>query len=305
MKKISVIIPFYNEQDNIRRIYGELNSVTQLCPGYQFEILFMDNHSADSSPEIVKQIQATDPRVHYFRQSRNFGYQVNILSGYVNCTGDAAVQLDADGEDDPKHIIKFIEKWEEGNDVVYGIRKKRAEPFYLTLQRLIFYRLLRYLSEFEMPLDAGDFRLVDRRVIDALKGFQEVNPYIRGLLAYAGFRQVGIPYERRPRYAGKSKFSWFQASVMAWGAITAFSKKPLMIISWLGMSLCGLSFVASLLYLGLYLTHRIPVEGLTTIILVQLFFSGINLLCLGILASYIGRIFDEVKRRPHQFFTDK
>jgi polyisoprenyl-phosphate glycosyltransferase len=305
MKKVSVIIPFYNEQENIPKIYAELNAVTKIGSNYEFEILFMDNHSVDGSPDVVRQIQTQDPRVKYFRQSRNFGYQINIFSGYLNCTGDAAVQLDADGEDDPKHIIEFIKKWEDGYDVVYGIRVKRAEPFYITLQRKIFYRLLRSISEFEMPVDAGDFRLIDRRVIEALKGFKEANPYIRGLLSYAGFNQIGIPYERRPRYSGKSKFSWFQAYGMAWNAITAFSKKPLTIIYWLGISLCILSFVLSIIYLWARLTNRIPVEGLTSIILFQLFFSGINLLCLGILSSYIGRIFDEVKRRPHQFFSDK
>lgn len=305
MKKISVIIPFFNEQDNLNRIYNELDAVTKLCSNYEFEILFMDNHSLDGSPEVVKRIQAKDPRVKYFRQSRNFGFQINILSGYLNCTGDAAVQLDADGEDDPKQILKFIKKWEEGYDVVYGIRIKRVESFLLTFQRKIFYRLLKFLSDFDVPVDAGDFRLLDRRVLTALEGFKEANPYIRGLLSYAGFRQIGVPYERRPRYTGQSKFSWFQYYGMAWGAITSFSKKPLMLIYWLGLILCAISFSMAVFYAGLYFTNRIPIQGFTTLILLLLFFSGINLLCLGILSSYIGRIFDEVKRRPHQFFIDK
>lgn len=305
MKKISIIIPFFNEQDNIEKIYNELISVTQELKNYNFEILFMDNCSTDSSFSIVTSLKSQDTRIKSFRQSRNFGYQINILSGYLNCDGDAAIQLDADGEDDPILIKSFIEKWESGYDVVYGVRTKRSEKYFLTLQRKIFYRILKYISDIEIPVDAGDFRLLDRRVIEALKGFKEANPYIRGLLSYAGFKQVGIPYERRPRYRGESKFSWFDYLFMAWGAITSFSKKPLMLINWLGFTLCSLSFLSGIIYLVMYINNKIPIQGFTTLILFFLFFSGVNLLCLGIIASYIGRIFDEVKARPHQFFEEK
>ena len=305
MKLISVIIPFFNEQDNLIKIYEELNSVTKDLAQYNFEILLMDNCSSDSSRAIALEIKSKDLRVKYFRQSRNFGYQINIMSGYLNCSGDAAIQLDADGEDDPQFIKKFVQEWEKGFDVVYGIRVKRAENFFLTLQRKLFYRLLRSLSELDIPADAGDFRLIDRKVLTALAGFKESTPYIRGLLTYSGFKQKGLSYERRPRYRGESKFSYVDYFSMAWDAVTSFSKRPLLLINWLGLSLCTVSFLLGLFYFGLYLLHQIPIQGFTTIIILFLFFSGVNLLCLGVMATYIGRIFDEVKRRPSQFFEEK
>lgn len=305
MKKISIIIPFYNEQTNLEKIYSELDAFTKTVSNYEFEFLLMDNCSGDQSYDVAKNLASQDSRINVLRQSRNFGYQVNILSGYFNCTGDAAVQLDADGEDDPQFIKEFIKQWEKGFDVVYGVRIKRHESLLLTIQRKIFYRLLKVISEIDIPVDAGDFRLLDRKVIEALKGFKEANPYIRGLLSYAGYKQIGIPYERRPRYSGVSKFSWIDYVSMAWGAITSFSKKPLLVIGWLGFLLCLISFLFGLGYLAMYLNGAIVIQGFTTLILFYLFFSGINLLCLGIIAFYIGRIFDEVKRRPLNFFEDK
>jgi glycosyltransferase involved in cell wall biosynthesis len=302
MKKISIIIPFYNEKENLPRIYDELSKAVHLVTDYQFEILLMDNHSNDGSEGVALSLCQNDNRLKYFRQSRNFGYQINILSGYLQCSGHAAIQLDADGEDDPLLIKEFISSWEKGYKVVYGVRKKRVENIFVSFQRKVFYRLLRSLSEVDIPVDAGDFRLVDRQVIEALRGFKESTPYIRGLLSYAGFSQLGIPYERRSRYSGESKFSWWDYCVMAWGAITSFSKAPLVLIGWIGFFLCATSFILGLGYLAMFLLDRIVVQGFTTLILIFLFFSGVNLLCLGILATYVGRVFDEVKARPRQFW---
>ena len=300
-KTISILIPFYNEKENLPQILKELNIVVSKLSGkYNFEVMLLDNHSSDGSHEICLKLlkNNNENKIRLIRQSRNFGYQANILAGYINCLGDCAIQLDADGEDDPSLIPDFIEKWEEGHQVVYGVRLARKESLILTLQRKIFYRILHSLSELEIPVDAGDFRLVDRRVIDVLKGLKEANPYIRGLLSYIGFNQIGIPYKRRNRYAGISKFSWFDYMKLSWDAITSFSKKPLTFIALIGLTVSILSVLSIASYLALYLSNQIPVKGFTTLILFISFFSGVQLLSLGVVAIYIGRIFDEVKKRP-------
>lgn len=296
---ISVVIPFFNEQASLPLIVAEMQAVEkQLAGSYEFELLLLDNHSSDGSPEIARQLAAKHGNIRLLRQSRNFGYQANILAGFRSARGNAAVQLDADGEDDPALIIRFIEKWEEGYKVVYGVRQVRHESWFLSLQRKLFYRVLNHLSEIPLPLDAGDFRLIDRQILEFLRSTDERNIYLRGLIAYAGFRQVGIPYERRPRHFGESKFSWFSYFSLALDGLTAFSKRPLFIISYLGAILAGVSLLLGVLYLWLFLFHNIPVRGFTTLVLLQLFFAGITLMCIGITALYIGRIFDEVKRRP-------
>ena len=216
----------------------------------------------------------------------------------MNCSGDAAVQLDADGEDDPKLIADFVKHWEAGYKVVYGVRTHRSEGWVLTLQRKIFYRLLRNISSVAIPVDAGDFRLLDRQVLTALASFQEANPYLRGLIAYAGFPQIGIPYARRPRYKGVSKFSWWDYVSLAWNGITSFSAKPLKIATWIGFLMSSLSFMTGTFYLVLFLMGKIQVPGFTTLILVQLFLAGVQLLSMGLMGTYVGAIFDEVKRRP-------
>lgn len=292
-------MPFFNERESLPLILKEIFSLVDGLRGaYKFEVLLLDNHSEDGSDGIAESWRVKRPEIKVFRQSRNFGYQANILAGYELASGDACVQLDADGEDDPLLIKDFIAQWEKGFKVVYGVRVRRAESFLLTLQRKIFYRLLNFLSEVEIPPDAGDFRLVDRQVVDILVRLKEANPYIRGLLAFAGFRQTGVPYSRRRRYAGESKFSWFSYAALAWDGITSFSKKPLSVIGLVGLFFSGVSVIFLFVYFGLYAAGRIPVRGFTTLILCQLFFASLQLLSFGVIAVYVGRIFDEVKRRP-------
>ena len=258
----------------------------------------MDNHSNDTSVTIAKDLSVKFQNVKLIRHSRNFGYQANILSGYNKCNGDAAVQLDADGQDDPKLIKEFIKNWEMGYQVVYGVRKKRKESFINSFLRKIFYRLLYNIADINIPIDAGDFRLVDRKVINILNNFKEKNIYLRGLISYIGFNQLGVDYERRERKKGVSKFNFVQNLKLAFIAITSFSKKPLIVIFYIGLVFFFISLLLSIFYLVLFISSNIEVRGFTTLIIISLLFFGITFLFLGIISLYLGQIQDEVKRRP-------
>lgn len=298
--KITVVIPVYCEGENVDQIYGEVARVFERdLPQHELEVLFCDNASEDDSFERVQRICARDRRVRGVRLSRNFGYQANILTGYANAMGDAVVQIDADGEDPPDLIPEFVKRWEQGCQVVYGIRTVRREPRWLVWQRKLFYRLLRRISSVEIPPDAGDFRLLDRAVVETLcRRFGEHNPYLRGLVSFIGFQQVGIPYERRPRARGRSKFSYLRYLSLAWDGITSFSRVPLKLVSALGFLMSFFALIGILAYLVKFALGLIPVRGFTTLVLLLLLLSGIQLLSLGILGEYLGRIFDEVKARP-------
>jgi dolichol-phosphate mannosyltransferase len=299
MKTISVVIPFFNEGHNVDRIYQELVAMHQRdLPGYALQVVLMDNHSADDSFERARAIAARDARVTVIRLSRNFGYQANILTGLFAATGDAVVQLDADGEDDPTLIPRMVELWEAGNRVVYGVRRRRAESWVLSLQRKAFYRLLNMATDLALPVDAGDFRLLDRQVVEALRACPESHLYVRGLVSFAGFQQAGFEYDRRPRYSGDSRFSYLGYWRLAWDAITSFSDLPLRLATWCGVLLAGGSLIAMMFYLCYHFVFGTRAPGFTTIVLVLFFLAGAQFLFLGLLGTYIGRIFIEVKRRP-------
>ena len=303
-KKISIIIPFYNEKENIVNILKEIEELIIIENKYIFEVILMDNDSNDGSSTIVQDYLNKNSNIKYFKMSRNFGYQPNIKAGYDLCTGDAAVQLDADGEDDPKLISKFIKLWEKGNDVVYGVRKKRKEFFLLSKLRNIFYKYMETFSDIKIPQGAGDFRLIDRKVINYLKTFKENNIYIRGIISFIGFKQVGLEYERRERFSGKSKISLFNYFDISFSAITSFTKTPLVLIFILGSSILLLSLFLLIFYILLYLTGNINSPGFTTIILIQLFFFGLLIFMLGVISIYIGYLLDEVKKRPTYIIDD-
>ncbi len=299
MKTLSVVIPFYNEGENVNRIYDELvDAHGRLFSSYALEIVFTDNHSGDDSFERAVQIAHADGRVKVIRLSRNFGYQASILTGLLACTGDAVVQLDADGEDDPVLIATMLEMWEAGTQVAYGIRRRRCEPWLLTFQRKIFYRLLRFGSGLDVPPDAGDFRLMDRRIIDTLRRCRESSLYLRGLVAYAGYAQAGFEYDRRPRFRGTSRFTYRGYWKMAWDGITSFSDLPLRLAAYFGALLSGGSFIALFFYLAYHFLVGTKTPGFTTIILTIFFLAGVQFLFMGILGMYVGRIYMEVKQRP-------
>jgi glycosyltransferase involved in cell wall biosynthesis len=306
MRTITIIVPVYNEEPNIDLIYGRICAVFEgALARYQLELIFSDNASSDGSFERIRLLAAKDARVRGIRLSRNFGFQANILSGLVNAAGDAVVQLDADGEDPPEVLPSLVAKWEEGFDVVYGIRTNRQESALLTFQRKLFYRLLKAVADIHVPVDAGDFRLIDRRVVRVLRErFKEHNPYLRGLISFAGFRQAGVPYARDARTMGVSKFSFWSYMSLAFDALTSFSRLPLRLVSFIGVLISMLSFVALICYMILYFAGMIPVRGFATLILVMLLAGGLQLLSLGVVGEYICRIFDEVKARPRTIVAD-
>lgn len=304
-KKISIIIPFFNEKENLPNLLDELKKLISTENKYDFELLLMDNNSNDGSKEVAKNEIKNFHGSKYIKLSRNFGYQANIKAGYDNCTGDAAIQLDADGEDDPNIISKFLREWEDGFDVVYGVREKREEGILLTYFRNLFYSFLKKFSEINIPAKAGDFRLIDRKVINYLKKFNEKNLYIRGLVSFIGFKQKGINYKRKKRYSGSSKISLVKYFDISLSAITSFTKTPLIIIFIIGLITFLFSLILLLIYFVLFLTGNISEPGFTTIILIQLFFFGLLMLIVGIVSIYVGYILDEVKKRPTYIIDDE
>ena len=304
-KKISIIIPFYNEKNNLPLILGEVKKLIEVEINYDFEILLMDNNSNDGSHIIAKEEIKKFQNSKYIKLSRNFGYQANIKAGYDNCTGDAAIQLDADGEDDPKIISQFLREWEKGTDVVYGIREKRKESIFLSFIRNVFYSFLNKFSDINIPNKAGDFRIIDKKVINFLKKFDEKHLYLRGLISFIGFKQKGLKYNRRKRFTGLSRISLLKYFDISFSAITSFTKTPLILIFVIGAITFLSSIVLLLIYLMLFVSGNVNQPGFTTIILIQLFFFGLLMLLIGIVSVYVGYILDEVKKRPTYIIDDE
>ena len=305
MKRISIIIPFYNEKFVLSKFINNLSlELKKLENKYSFEVVLLDNNSDDGCSLDAINIAKKNNFV-YKCQNRNFGYQSNILAGYDICTGDAAIQINADGEDNPNLIYKFIEKWEEGFDVVYGIIKKRKESPLLEFQRKIFYRVINFLSDINIPIDSGDFRLIDRRIINQLKNFKESNIYLRGIISYIGGKQIGIEYKRDKRYGGTSKFNWFKYISFATNAILSFTNKPLNLVATVGFTISLLSLIAIFGYLLSYFLYGFPIDGFATLIIVSLFMILIVMLSLSIMSLYISKILDEVRNRPRYILKNE
>jgi polyisoprenyl-phosphate glycosyltransferase len=297
---ISVVVPVYNEEANLGPLYERLGAVAaDLEDRYDFEFLFTDNHSTDGTFDVLTDLAAGDERIRVLRFSRNFGFQRSILTGYLNARGDAAVQIDADLQDPPELIADFLAQWEKGYDVVYGVRRSRKEAAWLNLSRRIFYRIIDALSDDSLPHNAGDFRLVSRRVLDALAEVDDYHPYLRGLIASFGFEQMGIPYDRAAREHGESKFPLRKLVSLAVDGILLHSVVPLRIATWIGfvMSFLMLIGIGVYTYGRLVLDQEWPAGFATTTVLIM---TGIilNALFLGIIGEYLGRIYQQVKRRP-------
>ena len=299
-KLISFVVPVFNEQENIGPFLDALNAViADLSKRYDFEILFTDNHSTDDTFEQLAARAERDKRIRVIRFSRNFGYQRSILTAYANAMGDAAIQLDCDLQDPPELVKEFLRLWEEGKAVVYGVRRSRQEGWLINAARRIFYRLIDWLSDIDLPHHAGDFRLVDRRVLDLVVATEDRNPYLRGMIARHGFRQAGVPYDRKPRHKGTSKFSFGEYFSIAFDGIVSQSVVPLRIATYTGLIIAAIMFIAILVYsIGHTLFGATWPPGWATTTVLILFGISINALFLGIIGEYVARIYQQSIKGP-------
>jgi dolichol-phosphate mannosyltransferase len=294
---LSVLVPVFNEEACLEEFYHRITAVLEQFP-IQYEVVVSDNCSIDRTGLVVKKIIERDARWRYIKLSRNFGYQINITAGLSYCCGDAVVIIDADLQDPPELIGEFIKHWQSGCDVVYGVRRVRGGDNWWRRNMIhLYYRMLNRLSPLELPADAGDFRLISRRVQEQFLRFSESSRYLRGLFAYIGFKQHGVPYEREARFAGESKFPLSQLVALGLDGIISFSMIPLRIMLLLGLLLILGSILYAIFAVWQYLIGVTPV-GWTTIIIMLLALSGVQILFLGLIGEYVGRIYMDVKNRP-------
>jgi polyisoprenyl-phosphate glycosyltransferase len=296
---LSVVVPCFNEEEIICDTNRRIEAVLEQAP-LDFEIIYVDDGSSDSTPELLRQLQQSDERVRVVRFSRNFGHQMAITAGLEHASGDAVVIVDADLQDPPEVILEFVEKWMDGYDVVYGVRAEReGETAFKLWTAKAFYRCIARLSDTRIPVDTGDFRLMDRRVVNALLGMPERDRFVRGMVSWLGFSQIGVSYHREARAAGTTKFSFFKMLRFAMDGIFSFSVLPLRIATWTGFAASGLAILGSVVAVieRLLGVHGL-VKGWTSILIAVLFIGGVQLICLGIIGEYVGRTYGESKRRP-------
>jgi len=294
----SVVIPVYNEEEVLPETYKRVKQVMDSTQG-SYELIFVNDGSRDRSRQILEDLAKGDKVVKVINFSRNFGHQIAITAGVDYAQGQAVVVIDADLQDPPEVILTMIEKWKKGYEVVYGKRIKReGESFFKKFTASFFYRLLKKATSVDIPVDTGDFRLMDKKVVDVLKLLREKNRFVRGLVSWVGFRQTSVEYVREKRWAGESKYPLRKMLKLAWDGIASFSDKPLKIATYVGIPLSLFSLVLFLVVLFQYLWGKSTFYSSSLIGALNLLVSGIILLALGIIGEYIGRIYEEVKGRP-------
>jgi len=298
-KLISYILPVYNEQASLEEFYTTLSEVLAKEPNYLFELIFINDGSKDSSFQILQALHEKDDRITVVNFSKNFGHQMAITAGLDIANGDAAIIMDTDLQDPPETSIKLIEKWQEGFQVVYAQRKQRQDGVIKKLTAYMFYRILDRLSEVKIPKDTGDFRLLDQSVIIELRKFRETNRFMRGLTSYIGFSQTAILFERNKRFAGETHYPFGKMLKLAFDGITSFSTVPLKVITHFGFYVSMFSFVGIIyaVFVRIFIPE-ITVQGTTFAVISVLFMGGVQMIMLGILGEYIGRIYQEVQNRP-------
>jgi len=307
MKKlISIVIPAYNEEDVLDELQRRLKNIIDSNTNYEFEIIIVENGSWDSSFEKLIQINKEDPRFKIVKLSKNFGCDGGITAGLKYAKGDAAVIMNADLQDPPEMIMQFLEKWEEGYEIIYGIIEKRnGVSFTRKILSKLAYEIIYKLTHEAIPKNASDFRLIDKKVYIIVNNMEEKNKFLRGIIAWTGFKQTGIPYERPARYAGETKAGFCAALNVAMNGIFSFSYFPLHIATILGFVISAISFGLVFLELALFFIYGQVVPGFTTTIILTLFLFGMLFFLIGIVGIYIARIYDEVKQRPNFIVTDK
>jgi dolichol-phosphate mannosyltransferase len=295
---ISVVVPVFNEAEGIRHFHARSSAALRALEQDRYEIVYVDDGSQDDSFTILRELAELESCVKVVKLSRNFGHQIAITAGLDYARGDAVVFIDADLQDPPELIGDLVRKWREGNDVVYAQRtlRKGETPFKL-ITAAAFYRVLRAMTQLDIPADTGDFRILSRRAADELRGLREKDRFMRGLVSWIGFRQSSLPYAREERYRGHTKYPLGKMLKFAVDGLTSFSTAPLRLATWLGYGAAALAF----LYLASVFIQKLlgyTVQGWATIMVALLFLGGVQLICLGILGEYLGRIFNEIKPRP-------
>jgi len=294
---ISVVIPVFNEEDNLPLLYKRLTDVLgNFEPLY--ELIFVDDGSRDSGVQILEQLSEVDPKVIVVQLARNFGHQIAISAGLDFARGDGVIIMDADLQDPPEILPEFIEKWREGHDIVYAIRTNRKEGWLKRHAYTFFYRILQRIANIQIPLDAGDFCIMDRKAVIILTNMPERNRFMRGIRSWIGLDQVGLAYDRDSRYAGQPKFTLSRLIYLALDGLVSFSFLPLRAISIIGFVISFISIILAISYTIQKLTSGLNPPGFATTIVAIFFLAGVQLITLGVIGEYVGRIFEEVKHRP-------
>ncbi|MBI4098419.1 MAG: glycosyltransferase family 2 protein [Candidatus Magasanikbacteria bacterium] len=302
-RKISIIVVCYNDGGSVREMYRRVTAImAEITSNY--EIVYVNENSPDGAEEILQELALQDKRLMLVNHTRNFGTQQAYTTGLTLCTGDAAILLDGDIQDPPELFPELVKKWLEGYQIVYGIRTRRKGSALRRVGYKLFYRIFKTVAEVPMPLDASEFGLMDRRAIDLINQLPEANRFIRGLRAWTGLKSIGIPYTRAERFAGETNLTFLDNVRYAKRMIFAFSSSPLEWISYLAGLVTVLSGVAIVAYVVIALLYQKPPTGFLTLLVSILFLGAVQLLCFSIIGEYIGRIYQEIKRRPHAIIRD-
>lgn len=295
---ISVILPVFNESETLDKLKERLTPVLEESVGGSFEVLFVDDGSRDGSDRIIDGFHERDPRFKAIHFSRNFGHQAALQAGLDMALGGAVALMDADLQDPPELLEQFIEYWRQGYDVVYAVRKKRKEAFWKRAAYNVFYRTMKTISEIEVPLDAGDFCLMDRFVVDTLVSLRERNRFLRGLRSWVGFKQIGVEFERDARHAGEPKYTLRKLMGLALSGYIGFSAMPLRLATWLGIASALSGFLVALWAVCTKIAGTYSPRGWVSTIAVIMFIGGLQLIMLGVIGEYLSRVYDEVRQRP-------
>jgi len=303
---LTVVVPCYNEEAVILETHRRLAEILAGLPDLAYEIVYVNDGSRDRTGELLRTLAGADQHVRVLELSRNFGHQIAVTAGIEHAAGDAVVLIDADLQDPPEVIPEMVARWREGYDVAYGVRVDReGESRFKLMTASAFYRLMARLTDTEIPLDTGDFRLMDRNVVEALRAMPERDRFVRGLVSWTGFRQIGVPYRRAPRFAGSSKYPLAKMVRFAMDGIASFSVKPLTAATYVGFAVAGLAVLGIAYAIVLRLFTSIFVPGWTALFIAVLFIGGVQLISLGIMGEYVGKIYFEAKRRPHYLVSER